>query len=452
MLSPEWAREDLRIAASLLQEVHPDPYRYVTKGDLDRMVQQIWDSLYVPVSEARFRTLLMPVFHAIGDGTCQPQQPSLPASALMLPIQVQVEGNEVLVYDEPKGFRSIPRGSRIVSINGSSIEEMMEVLRNYVVADGRNQTLRDELIAAQWSAMIYNHLDQSDRFQLAYEDPDGSQSEVPIIGMTRDEEALSSKPTGIELAPWHSTIHPDQDALWLSLESLEMAELEAAKVDPAKYLKALRKEMQRKNIKRLVIDVRGTGGQELAMAELVFSFIAQQEFRVVQDMSVRSVSLPTDYAHTNTQPAYYSTVADLFMPNGAGSYSVLPTDHRLEFIPPMRKPFTGKVHVVCDGGTRDAAAALVMIAKRTGRARTIGEETGSNALSFTGGRTLEVTLPNSGLRFPIPLVRYVPEGLCAGPQDRGEMPHHIVLPRAADLAKGRDTVKSALLQLFNELQ
>ncbi len=451
-LFPEAAREDLRIATDLLKQTHPEPYRYTSEEALQGLISSVYDSLERPVTVAQFRRLLLPIFHAIGDGGCQLLQPRVPAKAALLPLEVVVHGDVVLVSNEMKGFRSLPLGSRIVSINGKPIAEIVAAIAPHVVTDGSNETFRNERIAATLPASLYHYVDASDRFKLRYIGPDGKPGEAMIIGLTQAEVEVSQKPLGIALAPWHSTVHPDQDALWLTLESLDPKVLEAAKVDPAKYLKALRKEMHKDDVRHLVIDVRNTTGKDLGMAELVFSFIAKENFRVVQNMSVRSSIPPADRAHTMSQDGFYSSFVKTFLAEQKGSWSILPSDQRLDLVPPMKKAYQGTVHVVCNGDTREAAAAFVMLAKRSQRARIVGEEVGSNALSFNGGRDLDVTLPNSGLRFPIPLVRYVPDGTVSGPLDRGEMPHHTITPLATDLAKGRDTVKAALLNLFNEMQ
>ncbi len=451
-LTPEQAQEDLRILASLLHEAHPDPYRYTVKGELDRMVVDIHDNLLLPVTVADLRRSVMPIFHAIGDAGCQLEHPTVDPAAPVLPVEVAVLEGGVHVVDETKGFRSLPRGSRILSMNGEDMDAVLERISTHIVTDGRNETLRDAMAGPIFPGLYYNYVDPAPTFSILCSDIDKVQEEVRFMGLTQDEASRFEKPTGVDLAPWTSTVHPGQDALWLSLATLDMEELERSDLDPSRYLKALWKEMRRKGISNLVIDVRNTGGKELAMAEMIYSFIAMEPFRVVQDMSVRSLEPPVHYEHATPLPEYYDTVGSLFMPNGSGSNNVRPDDHRLEYIPPVKRTFTGKVHVVCNGGTRGAAAAFVMLAKRTRRARIVGEELGANAHSFTGGRSLDVQLPHSKLRFSIPLIRYVPEGLSTAPPDRGEMPHYTVVQRPEDLAKGRDTVKAALLELFNELQ
>ena len=111
-----------------------------------------------------------------------------------------------------------------------------------------------------------------------------------------------------------------------------------------------------------------------------------------------------------------------------------------------------KLYVVCDGLTTGAGAAFVMLANRSGRARTVGEETGSNASSFCSGEVLEVTLPRSGCILHVPLKRYVPEGTPDGPMDRGEMPKYKVPQRPEDLPQGTDSVREALVHLITEMQ
>lgn len=441
---------ELGIIGDLLDHAHPDPYRYVSKGDLQRKLNAVADSTQRPVTVQRFAELLLPVFRAVGDANCQLVQAPLPSSVRLLPLKAVLVDGQLIVVDEPKGFRSIPRGSILRSINGNRVDSIVARIGRQIVTDGRNQSWRDAVIAAGFPERYYRHVDQSDTFDIVFTDPEGKREEVRVAGMTAEEVSLSRRPTGVHLAPWHSTRFDAQKALWLRLTSLEPEEMERNSIRPEKYLQAVLKEMQRNGIRDLVIDVRGTTGRELAMAELVFSAIALDPFRVVQDMSIRSLVPPEHYHHAIPQEEFYSTTSALFLPSGNGSYNVRPDDHRLDLVPPMRKAFRGKVYVVCDGGTRDAGAAFVMLAKRSKRARIVGEEVGSNAGSITGGRGLDITLPHSGLRFHIPLLRYVPDGMPAGPLDRGEMPHHTVLPLAGEIARGRDAVKSSLLELFKE--
>ncbi|MBK7288410.1 MAG: hypothetical protein IPI95_15735 [Flavobacteriales bacterium] len=201
-----------------------------------------------------------------------------------------------------------------------------------------------------------------------------------------------------------------------------------------------------------MVDVRGAGGNDLGLAEQVFAMIAQAPYRVVKSISIRSGRVPDSYRYAAPAPDFFASVGAMYLPELKGRRELKPDDPRLMLVQPVSNAFQGKVYVVCDGLTTGAGAAFVMLANRSGRARTVGEETGSNASSFCSGEVLEVTLPRSGCILHVPLKRYVPEGTPDGPMDRGEMPKYKVPQRPEDLPQGTDSVREALVHLITEMQ
>lgn len=452
-LFPEQAEQDVLALRALLDHSHPAPYRYVSKDSLDALFISIMDSMARPVTVQRFEALVTRVFHAVGDANCRPVPAPLPKDARLLPLRVVFADSVPIVLDEPKGFRSIPRGSVIRSINGVQAADIVARMAPHIVADGANRSLRRALIASDFAAMYHRYVDRSSSFMVTYTDPKGEENEVLVMGMTTEEVTRSQRPSGVDMTSWGSTMHPDVDALWLRVRTLDPAVLAEEGLKPDRYLEALRKEMRRNDIRTLVIDVRGASGHDPAMAEQLFGLIAQRPYRVLKDMTVRSRTPPEHYPLAVPRPGFYAMAEALFLPaDGHGPVGLRSDDPRLDMLPAPKKAFDGKVYVVCDGLTRDAAAAFVMLAKRTRRARIVGEETGSNAAAFNGGHELLVRLPHSGIQVVIPLVRYVPEGEVEGPEDRGEMPHHTVTVRPEVVARGGDTVKEALLGLIRELR
>jgi hypothetical protein len=185
-----------------------------------------------------------------------------------------------------------------------------------------------------------------------------------------------------------------------------------------------------------VVDLRGAGGHDMGFAEQVFAALALQPFR----MGAVQVKEPGPTDHPQLY-AYLSGAAT------RSSSAIAQGDLR----EPMPKAYQGKVYVLCDGLTRGTAAAFVMAARRTGRARIFGEETGSNAHAFTSAPELLVTLPNAQVQVHVPLVRMIPEGTPAGPLDRGEVPNHLLTTDPRSLAMGQDGMKRSLLRLIREL-
>jgi hypothetical protein len=451
-LMPEEAQKDLKILKELLVRTHPDPYRFVSQADLEVHFRSISDSIALPVSAERFRDLIVPLFHALGDANCHPLPRPIPRTVPLLPFQVTVLDAGVFIGDEQKGFRSFPRGSRILSINGHPIDAILERMAEQVFTDGTNETLRKSLLSADFAGLYYRLMDDGKAFTVVCTSPGGELLEELVMGMSQEDVERSKRPIGVDVAPWTSTEHPDSRALWLSLSTLDEQVLEEAGMKPSKYLGSIRQEMERAKLTVLVIDVRSAAGRELGIAETVFGMIAKAPYRVVQDVTIRSKEPPALYEAAVTVDDFYASIATGFQGPTGGPLHLPMDDERLQLLEPSPKAFQGKVYVVCDGGTRDAAAALVMMAKRSNRAKVVGEEVGTNALRFNGGRELLVTLPNSGIRLRIPLMSYSPEGKPTGPVDQGELPHYTVVPLQDIMARSGDTVKEALLEMIREQQ
>jgi len=457
-LYPERLHDDLELVRAAIHEAHPDPYRYHTKAELDAVIDQVRDSIRLPMSVVEYEQALRPVLKALGDMHSRVEWPasmqrSLTTGADLLPMQVKILPDGVYLEEELKGFRSIPVGSRILAINGRPIQEIVERLLATVVGDGSNRTYAERVLEREFNVRYHLYIQQTNAYRVEYRTPTRSDGEHTVFGMTGNEITNTRKPKGTELLPWGSTAYPESGVLWLNLRTLDPDSLAMAGVRPDRFLDALLSELHRTKVRTLVIDARGAGGPELSMAELVFSAIAKTPFKVLDEMVVRSIAPPrTRPSHLIPEEHYASANARFLLAGKGGDYRLPETDSRLSLHEPMAKAFSGKVYMICDGYTRDAAAALAMMVRRNKRGRLVGEEVGSNAFGFTGGPEWVITLPSSGLRFHVPLLKNVPAGRGEGPTDRGEQPHHQAYQTPWGLTNGQDGVRSALLEMIRELE
>lgn len=454
---PERLWDDLELMRTAIHEAHPDPYRYHTKAELDAVCNAIRDSITRPMTVVGFQRVIVPLFKALGDANCLAHWPpdveaTLANNALLLPLKVRLLPQGVFVEEELKGFRSIPVGSRLVSINERPIGKVVTELMASVVCDGANQTMAERMLERNFNRLYHLYIERTSSFMVSYITPSNQPEQQVIFGMTAMEIAGSSKPGGAKLSPWGSTWYNEGGVLWVDMNTLEPDSLDAAGQRPDRFLQALLSEANRNGAKTLVLDLRGAGGSDLAMAGLVFSAIARAPFQVLGDMIVRSVVPPAPRASHTFPDDFYASSNTRFLAGGEGAFRLPGTDSRMAQRDPMDRAFGGGIYLVCDGNTRDAAAALVMLVRRTRRGRVVGEETGSNAFGFTGGPEWVVSAPASGLRLHIPLLKVVPAGRGEGPTDRGEQPNHPAFQSPWAIAKGVDGIRTSLLELIRELE
>lgn len=443
ILYPEQVREDTEVLRTLLYASHPDPYRYATKVELDARIDRLIAGLSAPITTEHYLDSLMPVFRMLGDAHCHPEpgveeMDRLQHHALLIPLRVRWLGSGLYVDEELKGFRSLPPAARIVSINGLEIEGILGRMSGMVVADGANTTLRQRLIERDFPLFLNRVLGDTAAYRLRFEF-NGLEEERVVFAMTGDEIMRSRKPAGPELLPWRAEWHPESGTVWTTITTLDPGAVERSGQSMSRFLPAVLQEAERNNAYTLVVDLRGASGGDPAAAETIFAAFALEPFNAIRRSPLGGNGQPLRSAQAgpNLPPE------EFFM-------SVDGDARGMKF--PLPNAYKGRVYLLADGATCDAAALLVMLAKRTGRARVVGEETGSNALRFTGGGETMTTLPHSGIRVHMPAQLFLPEGEPSGPADRGEFPNYPLEQQPWGVGTGRDTVKETVLRMLSEMQ
>lgn len=454
---PEDLREDLGIIRATMEQAHPDPYRYRSAVELDKLFDTLSGSFTGPLTAEGFIQATLPIFRAIGDAGAMLSPPAAVSAVYehsepLIPISVAVIGGRLYLNEELKGFRSLPAGCELLRINDLPADRILAMLRESQVAEGADTTLLDRRIERDFPLFYLRYVERSMSFSIDYRNADGTTGSQDLFALTKDEMRQTYTPRGYDLQPWRMEEVPGHRTAWLTLGTMDTKDLESRRIPPERFLNNVMEALRKSEATNLVIDVRGAGGADPGLAELVFAVIAKEPYRVVKSMSVRSGRVPDYYQYASPAPDFFASVGATYLPELKGRRELKADDPRLLPIMPVSKAFQGRVYVICDGLTTGAGAAFVMLAKRSGRARTVGEETGANAASFCGGQTLDVTLPRTGCVLHVPLVRYVPDGIPGGPVDRGEMPGTQVPQRKEDVPKGKDTVREALLNFIAELQ
>jgi C-terminal processing protease CtpA/Prc len=108
--------------------------------------------------------------------------------------------------------------------------------------------------------------------------------------------------------------------------------------------------------------------------------------------------------------------------------------------------FTGRVWVLIDGGTFSTAAELCAVLRSLRRAVFVGEETGGTYEGNSSGTFAILTLPHSGVRVVVPLVRYLLAGRPAARAGRGVLPDHPVTEAAGE-GQGKDRALQRTFEL-----
>jgi C-terminal processing protease CtpA/Prc len=214
------------------------------------------------------------------------------------------------------------------------------------------------------------------------------------------------------------------------------------------FLKNAFTQFHEKNIKNLVIDLRGNGGGRDEYGKMLFAYLTDSPFQYYKHLEVKQ-NKHSFWPYTNV-PEGEKELAPAIKKNNRGTYDVVESRHpNLGIQQPLKPTFKGNVFILIDGRSFSATGECTSLIHFYKKARFVGEECGSGYYGNTSGFIVLLSLPNTQVRIRIPMVKYA-MAVSGYPPDRGIIPDYPVVPKMSDLLNGRDTEMEFVLELIKE--
>lgn len=214
-------------------------------------------------------------------------------------------------------------------------------------------------------------------------------------------------------------------------------------VDAAATFARVFGEIEEAGCERLVLDLRACGGGSADVGWTLARFLIDEPLEFTGERWVRAVGVGDLREHLSTwDESAFDPPPEAFEARGDGTFRL-----REPPAPPLQPHpgrFRGPITVLI--GPYNASGSTMLLARlvEAGAVRTIGEPTGGSAEGPTAGTIFFLTLPASGMRVNVPVVRESSGARDARP-GYGVEPDLRVAPTLADLLEGRDTVLEAAL-------
>jgi C-terminal processing protease CtpA/Prc len=461
--SPAQIQKDYSVYQSLLEEHHPGLYWYTSKDEMDGYFnwgrQQLGDSM----TETQFRKILTYVTSKINCGhttvrSSKQYSKFLDTARLgkMFPLSIKIweseapVGEEMMVVSANLNRRDsiLKRGTPLTKINGRNADQLADTLFKFLSTDGYNRTHKFQTLSNRgfFGSMYTTVFGLSDKYEIEFRDTDGSLKNITITVYNPATDTIARQPLRrpVSTMPQPSRKQRRQQQVsairLLKIDSVNhTAMMDLGSFGRGYGLKRFFRRsfrvLDKTGIAHLIIDVRANGGGSVTNSTNISRYIATQKFKISDTLyAIRKKSLYSSYIQNHFWNRLFMRVFTRKRRDGFYHFGYF---ERHEFKPMKKHHFNGKVYILTGGNSFSATTLFINSIIKQDNVITVGEETGGGAYGNSAWLIPDVTLPETGIRFRLPLFRLVIDKNI--PKDgRGVQPEVPSFPTADAIRKNAD--------------
>ena len=435
--------------------LHPGLYRYNTPREIEGSLMCLETALAQAETRAERFVAIQRFLSTIRCGHTQcnfyNQSDAVVAELFDRPTRVPFAfawlGDAMVVTADLSGTGKLAPGTRILTLNGLPVSDILYRLLPLTRADGHNDAKR----RVQLEMRNTDRLDYFDIYQGLLLPPEG---EVTRLTARRpDGSEFAAEFPALGLAARQATITvPEDDGNTTPLWTWEMRDDVAVLTMPTWVMYNTKWDWQGwlderlaslSGARGLVMDLRDNeGGNECGNA--ILSRLTEKDIQFPgYRQLVRFRETPAELdPYLDTWDKRFRKIGVAAEDIGGGFYQLPGKTEETDFIPARSPRLTVPVAALISPVCSSATFSFARRAQESGLVRLFGETSGGNLRGINGGAYFFVRLPQSGIEFDVPLIGYYPQSPLS---DAGVHPDAFIPRTIADIAAGRDACKDAAI-------
>jgi hypothetical protein len=458
-------QKDYSVYHTILESHHPSLYWYNTKDSIDYFFswgeQQLKDSM----TEPEFRRVLAFVTAKINCGHTSIRSSKAWGKyndtvrlAKMFPLSLKIWNDTAVVSINLNRKDSIlKRGVMVTSINGKTIPAIIDTMFNYLSSDGYNKTHKYQSLSNRgfFGSMYTSLFGLYDKYAIEYKDSIGNikNTSIPVYNPIADTPVRSGTRSIRNIPQPSKKERRDQQLNAVRLLKIDSTN-HTAMMDLSSFTRnyGLRKffrnsftALKKNNIGHLIIDVRGNGGGSVSNSTLITRYIANQKFKLAD--SLYAIRKKSKYSRYIQNHFWNRLFISFFTKKHNDKNYHFGYFERHYFKPKKNNHYDGKVYILTGGNSFSATTLFTSALIKQENVVVVGEETGGGAYGNSAWLIPDVTLPETGVRFRLPLFRLVIDKNFPK-NGRGVQPEVESLPTIEAIKRGADYKVEKVMELI----
>jgi C-terminal processing protease CtpA/Prc len=472
--SLQQVQRDYSIYQDILEVQHPSLYWYTPRDSMDYYFNWGQEQLKDSMTESEFRKVLTYVTAKINCGHTTVRQSKAMTKfndtvriGRLFPLSVKTWSGKnrldtiAVTLNLHRRDSILKRGTVITGINGRQTNELIDTLFSYISTDGYNRTHKHQSLSnTGFFGSLYSYLyGLSEKYNIEYLDSTGQQKAItiPVYDPAKDSlvRGMARRPPAMQRSP--------QSPSKREIRMRQMANLRQLQIDSVnktammrlslfssgyqlkKFFRESFRQLEKNDITHLIIDVSRNGGGNVTNSTLLTRFISDHKFKLTD--SLYAITRKSPHGRYIKHIFWYKLFMVFITKKKRDGNYHFGYYERHYFKPKKNNHFDGKVYIITGGNSFSASTLFVSTVIKQDNVTVVGEETGGGAYGNSAWFRPDVTLPETGVRFGLPMFRVVIDKN-APRNGRGVQPEIEALPTTPAIRRAADFKLEKVMELI----